>query len=41
MELKYLLKIKNQKMDKFLICGGGRKNKYLIESIQNNFKKIF
>ena len=26
--------------NKWLVCGGGRKNKYLIESIKNNFKKI-
>ena len=25
---------------KWLVCGGGRKNKYLLERIKNNFKKI-
>ena len=25
---------------KWLVCGGGRKNKYLLESIKNNFRKI-
>ena len=25
---------------KWLVCGGGRKNKYLLESIKNNFEKI-
>ena len=25
---------------KWLVCGGGRKNKYLLESIKNNFGKI-
>ena len=27
-------------MCKWLVCGGGRKNKYLLESIKNNFEKI-
>ena len=27
-------------MNKWLVCGGGRKNKYLLESIKNNFEKI-
>ena len=26
--------------DKWLVCGGGRKNKYLLECIKNNFDKI-
>ena len=25
---------------KWLVCGGGRKNKYLLDSIKNNFEKI-
>ena len=25
---------------KWLICGGGRKNKYLLERIKDNFKQI-
>ena len=25
---------------KWLVCGGGRKNKYLLESIKNTFEKI-
>ena len=25
---------------KWLVCGGGRKNKYLLESIKNNFEQI-
>ena len=25
---------------KWLVCGGGRKNKYLLQSIKNNFEKI-
>ena len=25
---------------KWLVCGGGRKNRYLLESIKNNFDQI-
>ena len=25
---------------KWLVCGGGRKNKYLLKSIKDNFEKI-
>ena len=32
--------IDHSHMGKWLVCGGGRKNKYLLESIKNNFKKI-
>lgn len=28
------------KINKWLVCGGGRKNKYLLECIKNNFEKI-
>ena len=28
------------KICKWLVCGGGRKNKYLLESIKNNFEQI-
>ena len=27
-------------MSKWLVCGGGRKNKFLIQSIKNNFEQI-
>ena len=27
--------------NKWLVCGGGRKNKYLIEMIKNDFKEIY
>ncbi len=30
----------NSQKSKWLICGGGRKNKYLLESIKSNFDKI-
>ena len=30
----------NSKKRKWLVCGGGRKNKYLLESIKNNFEQI-
>ena len=26
--------------NQWLVCGGGRKNKYLLEQIKNNFKQI-
>ena len=26
--------------NKWLVCGGGRKNKYLLESIKNNFEEL-
>ena len=26
---------------KWIVCGGGRKNKYLLNSIKNNFKKLY
>ncbi len=28
------------KINKWLVCGGGRKNKYLLENIKKNFEKI-
>ena len=38
------IKFSNEKgkslMHKWLVCGGGRKNEYLLESIKNNFDKI-
>ena len=27
-------------MNKLIVCGGGRKNKYLLECIKNNFEKL-
>ena len=27
--------------NKLLVCGGGRKNKYLLECIKNNLKQIY
>ena len=38
--MKYAHKIDQPFMCKWLVCGGGRKNKYLLESIKNNFEKI-
>mgnify|MGYP001471606289 CR=1 FL=1 len=29
-----------QRLNKWLVCGGGRKNKYLLESIKDNFENI-
>ena len=28
------------KVNRWLVCGGGRKNKYLLESIKNNLEQI-
>ena len=30
----------NSQKSKWLVCGGGRKNKYLLESIKSNFDDI-
>jgi len=30
-----------ESLNKWIVCGGGRKNKYLLECIKNNFKKIY
>ena len=38
--MKYTHGMDQSNLHKWLVCGGGRKNKYLLESIKNNFKKI-
>ncbi len=38
--MNYAHKINQSDMNKWLVCGGGRKNKHLLESIKNNFEKI-
>ncbi len=38
--MKHAHKIGQTVMYKWLVCGGGRKNKYLLESIKNNFDQI-
>ena len=38
--IKYTHRKSNSKINKWLVCGGGRKNKYLLESIKNNFEQI-
>ena len=38
--INYLDRDKRFPNNKWLVCGGGRKNKYLLESIQNNFEKL-
>ena len=38
--INYLDRDKKFPNNKWLVCGGGRKNKYLLESIQNNFEKL-
>ncbi len=32
---------KHSKLNRWLVCGGGRKNKYLLEKIQENFEKLY
>ncbi len=38
--MRYAHGIEQPIIYKWLVCGGGRKNKYLIESIKNNFENI-
>ncbi len=38
--MNYSHGIRQSEKHKWLVCGGGRKNKYLLESIKNNFKQI-
>ena len=38
--MKYANSINKSRKIKWLVCGGGRKNKFLLESIKNNFKQI-
>ena len=38
--MKYSHKMGKSIMHNWLVCGGGRKNKYLLESIKNTFEKI-
>ena len=38
--MNYAHKMSHPRMCKWLVCGGGRKNKYLLESIKKNFRQI-
>ena len=38
--IKYLDESSQPAISKFLVCGGGRKNKYLLESLKKNFEQI-
>ena len=38
--MRYANRMKPQTINKWLVCGGGRKNKYLLESIKNIFEQI-
>ncbi len=38
--MNYTHKISQSSMNKWIVCGGGRKNRYLLENIKNNFEKI-
>ena len=37
--MKYSHEMVKPTMNNWLVCGGGRKNKYLLESIKNTFEK--
>ena len=38
--MRYAHNISQSQRHRWLVCGGGRKNKYLLESIKKNFKNI-
>ena len=38
--MNYILGKNKSSNNRWLVCGGGRKNKYLLECIKNNFDKI-
>jgi len=38
--MRYAHRIDQSFKYKWLVCGGGRKNKFLLESIKNNFDQI-
>ena len=38
--MKYIHGLSQSTINKWLVCGGGRKNKYLLQSIKDSFKKI-
>ncbi len=38
--MNYINEINGSLISMWLVCGGGRKNKFLLENIRNNFKKI-
>tara|TARA_B100000524_G_C23447096_1_gene297391 strand:+ start:150 stop:428 length:279 start_codon:yes stop_codon:yes gene_type:complete len=38
--MSYSHGIRHSGINKWLVCGGGRKNKFLLKSIKNNFEQI-
>ena len=38
--MNHSLQTNHSEANKWLVCGGGRKNKYLLESIKDNFENI-
>ena len=38
--MKYYHEVGQTKNNKWLVCGGGRKNKYLLKKIKDNFDNI-
>ena len=37
--MEYINQKKHSELNRWLVCGGGRKNEFLLEKIKNNFKK--
>ena len=37
--MEYVNQKKHSELNRWLVCGGGRKNEFLLEKIRNNFKK--
>ena len=38
--ISHVNKMNEQSINNWIVCGGGRKNQFLIENIKNNFEKI-
>ncbi len=38
--INYIHNKNKSKINNWLVCGGGRKNKYLLENIENKFSKL-
>ena len=38
--INYIHRMKQSSTHRWIVCGGGRKNDYLIERIKNNFQKL-
>ena len=38
--ISHVNKMNEQSTNNWIVCGGGRKNQFLIENIKNNFEKL-